>query len=196
MTGRDMNPRTCVATKEEKSPDEMIRFVLDPENRVVPDLKRNLPGRGVWVTAEKEKVLEVVKKNLFARGFNHAVKADAGLADMIEERLKTSLSGLVSMARKAGVAAIGQAKVEELARRGEILVLIQAADSDGDGKQKIGRLLEKQHQKPVTFEAFTSMELDQLLGTVNTVHVGFAESHLTGQVAKAIERIKAFTDMQ
>ena len=80
----------------------MIRFVLDPESRVVPDLKRSLPGRGVWVTAEKEKVLLAVKRNLFARGFKQPVKADAGLVDMIEERLMASLSGMVSMARKAG----------------------------------------------------------------------------------------------
>ena len=174
----------------------MIRFVLDPESRVVPDLKRSLPGRGVWVTAEKEKVLLAVKKNLFARGFKQPVKADAGLADMIEERLMASLSGMVSMARKAGVVVTGQAKVEDLVRNGKISVLIQAADSNGDGKQKIDKLLKKQSLRPVTFEGFTSVELDQLLGTVNTVHAGFAESGVARQVADAIERIKVFADLR
>ena len=42
--------RLCAATRSVKPVDDMIRFVVGPDG-VVPDLKRKLPGRGVWVTA-------------------------------------------------------------------------------------------------------------------------------------------------
>ena len=43
--------RTCIVTRAVKPVAELIRFVLGPDDQVVPDLKHKLPGRGVWVTA-------------------------------------------------------------------------------------------------------------------------------------------------
>ena len=60
--------RTCVVTRRKGQPDDMIRFVAAPDGTVVPDLKRKLPGRGVWVTASAATVAEAVKKGSFARG--------------------------------------------------------------------------------------------------------------------------------
>ena len=34
-----------------KPVDEMIRFVVGPDGDAVPDVKRKLPGRGIWITA-------------------------------------------------------------------------------------------------------------------------------------------------
>ena len=62
-----MNDRTCIVTRDNHDPDDMIRFVAGPDNRVVPDLKRTLPGRGVWVGARYQLVEQAAVKNLFAR---------------------------------------------------------------------------------------------------------------------------------
>ncbi|MDR6188094.1 putative RNA-binding protein YlxR (DUF448 family) [Agrobacterium pusense] len=45
----DVNGRMCIVTRQSGSPDELIRFVAGPDGDVVPDLKRQLPGRGCWV---------------------------------------------------------------------------------------------------------------------------------------------------
>jgi predicted RNA-binding protein YlxR (DUF448 family) len=45
--------RLCAATGTVRPIDDMIRFVLSPEGAAVPDLKRRLPGRGVWITATR-----------------------------------------------------------------------------------------------------------------------------------------------
>ncbi len=42
--------------------DALIRFVVAPDGTVVPDLRRRLPGRGVWVTATAAKVAEAEKQ--------------------------------------------------------------------------------------------------------------------------------------
>src|SRR6476659_10037483 len=59
--------RTCIATGEEGTPERMIRFVVGPQGDVVPDLARRLPGRGMWVTAERKTPERAVEKNLFSK---------------------------------------------------------------------------------------------------------------------------------
>ena len=80
--------RTCIATGETGAPDRMIRFVVGPEGDVVPDLARRLPGRGLWVKAERSAVERAVAKNLFARAARASVKPAADLVrDVVRREL-------------------------------------------------------------------------------------------------------------
>lgn len=194
MAGKDMNPRTCIVTRTEKSPDEMIRFVLDPEMRVVPDLKRKLPGRGVWVSAEKHVLLEAIRKQLFARGFKVNVKSDDSLADLTENLLRSGLAGLLSMAKKSGVLFSGQKKVEELVRNQAALVLFLAKDKEGDGKLKMKQIIGKQSPETVVYELFTSEELDEVTNGVNTVHVGLSKSGIASKIIAAAGKLEKFSN--
>src|SRR5258706_6362 len=71
--------RLCVVTREVKPIDEMIRFVVGPDLAVVPDLKRKLPGRGVWVSARRDIVAAAAKRRALGRAFRADVKAAAAL---------------------------------------------------------------------------------------------------------------------
>ena len=42
--------RTCALTRELKPVVEMIRFVVCPAGDTVPDIKRKLHGRSIWIT--------------------------------------------------------------------------------------------------------------------------------------------------
>ena len=66
--------RLCIATRQVRPVGALIRFVIGPDGAVVPDLKRRLPGRGVWVTARREAVTEAVRRRLFGRGFKAEVR--------------------------------------------------------------------------------------------------------------------------
>ncbi len=68
-TTRSGTARMCAVTREVRPIDELIRFVLDGNGRVVPDVKRKLPGRGLWVSASRKTVAAAVKRSLFAKGF-------------------------------------------------------------------------------------------------------------------------------
>lgn len=58
-----VNDRTCIVTREAGSPETLIRFVAGPNGQVVPDLKRQLPGRGCWIKAERSLVERAVQKS-------------------------------------------------------------------------------------------------------------------------------------
>ena len=73
--------RTCIVTRRVGAPEGMLRFVLDPQGLVVPDLKRKLPGRGVWVSLDRDILAEAVRKKAFSRGLKAATKIPEGLVD-------------------------------------------------------------------------------------------------------------------
>ena len=177
----------------EKSRDEMIRFVLDPDNRVVPDLRRKLPGRGVWITARRNFVQQAVDKRLFSRGFKKDVAVENELVQTIEDQLRASVTGLLSLARKANVLIVSRSKVEAQIRSGDVSLILQASNKDGDGKQKINRLAKQTVPPPDMYEIFTSEEMDVISGGVNTAHIALKNSGITEKINGAIRRSLIFT---
>jgi len=130
--------RTCIATGETGTPERMIRFVVGPEGDVVPDLARRLPGRGLWVKAERAAVERAVAKNLFARAARASVKPASDLAERVERLLLERPLADLSRARRAGRAVAGFVRVEQMVgqRRAGLLVVADEADGDGLGKLK------------------------------------------------------------
>jgi predicted RNA-binding protein YlxR (DUF448 family) len=129
--------RTCIVTGETGAPGRMIRFVVGPGDEVVPDLARSLPGRGLWVTAERAQVEKAVEKKLFSRAARAAVKAAPDLAERVERLLLERVLADLSRARRAGRAVAGFVKVEELLARGRVGLLVVAEEAEGDGLRKL-----------------------------------------------------------
>src|SRR6195256_5308326 len=78
-THRSATMRMCAVSREVRPIDELIRFVVSPQGEVMADLKRKLPGRGLWVSASRRAVAEAVRRNHFSRGFKRQVRAAATL---------------------------------------------------------------------------------------------------------------------
>lgn len=195
-----MNPRTCIVTRTEKSPDDMIRFVKGPDNQVFPDLKRNLPGRGVWVTAQRDVLEEAISKNLFARGFKDKVQVDEGLPQLVEDILRQTSLQALAMTKKAGLVATGQAKAEAMIRDGIALALIQASDAGTDGVKKLAAALKAQkvyeEREVMLINEFTSEELDKTLNGTNTMYVALSNGGAAKKLVKMINRLMNFKAME
>ncbi len=129
--------RTCIATGVEGAPETMIRFVVGPDGEVVPDLARRLPGRGMWVKAERAALERAVDKKLFSRAARAPVKASADLVDRVERLLLERVLADLGRARRAGRAVAGFVKVEQMIGRHQAGLLVVAEDADGDGLQKL-----------------------------------------------------------
>lgn len=137
---REGPERRCIASGERGPTGRLVRFVLGPGDALVPDLAAKLPGRGVWLTADRALVERAVAKKLFARAFRAQVAAPADLADRLEAALARRLVELIGLARKAGQAVAGFEKVRARLREGTVGVLLQASDGAADGKAKLARL--------------------------------------------------------
>ncbi|HSO47654.1 MAG TPA: RNA-binding protein [Rhizobiaceae bacterium] len=168
----EMNPRTCIVTRQAGEADELIRFVAGPEAKVVPDLKRRLPGRGVWVTARREMVETAVRKRLFARYLKENVEAAETLPGDVERLLEAAALAALSMARKAGLVVTGFTKVESAVRSGKAFLLLNASDAAADGVRKLGQAVYSLDEaaKPQMRAIFSSDQMDLALGGNNVVH--------------------------
>ncbi len=129
--------RTCIVTGETAAPERMIRFVIGPEGDVVPDLARRLPGRGMWLRAERAALEQAIARKAFARAARAPVKAAADLPDRVEKLLLDRVLGDLSRARRAGRAVAGFVRVEQMIGRHRAALLVVASEADGDGLAKL-----------------------------------------------------------
>jgi len=185
--------RMCALTRKVMPVDELIRFVLGPAGELVPDVKRKLPGRGLWITGTHAALTEAVKRNVFARGFKRELRADGDLPGATERALERAALDALAIAGKAGQVVAGAAKVEVALARDDVLALIHAAEASPDGKRKLNAALQRNMgEKPpetVIIETFAGEQLDLALNRPNVVHAAL----LAGPGAETfLARVKRF----
>ena len=175
-TDRSATMRMCAVTREVRPIDELIRFVVSPTGEVVPDLKRKLPGRGLWVSASRRAVAEAVRRNQFGKGFKREVRVAPALSETTEALLERSLVEALAMAAKAGQVVSGFGKVETALAQRQVQVLVHAADGAADGIRKLDAIArqnagidDESPELPVV-TALTSEQLDLALGRSNVIH--------------------------
>src|SRR5574342_782372 len=166
--------RLCAVTRVQRPIDDLIRFVLSPEGIIVPDLARRLPGRGVWVGAQRETVTAALRRKVFARSLQRQVGVPEDLADQIERLMARRLAGAISMANKAGLLVSGFTRVEDLIGQGRAAVLIHAADGAPDGVERLSRKFRAvagaERAEHATVTELTGQQLDLAIGRSNVVH--------------------------
>jgi predicted RNA-binding protein YlxR (DUF448 family) len=179
-TEKSATMRMCAVSREVRPIGELIRFVVAPSGEVVADLKRKLPGRGLWISASRQAVAEAVRRHQFGRGFKRDVRVAPTLAADIEILLARGAVEALAMAAKAGQVVSGFSKVETAlqGRQGgtAIQALIHASDGAKDGIRKLDAVARQnrentaQSQEIPFVTALTSAELDLALGRANVIH--------------------------
>jgi uncharacterized protein len=188
--------RHCALTRELKPVSDMIRFVLGPAGEVVPDVKRKLPGRGIWITGGRGALEEAVKRNVFARGFKRDVRVASDLAAATERLLERAALDALAVASKAGQVVTGFAKVEAAITQGDIAALLHASDAADDGTRKLDAALRrKAAEKPgetATIDLFSGGQLDLALNRPNVVHAALLAGPAGETFLARVMRLKRF----
>lgn len=186
--------RTCIVTRAERPPEEMIRFVLAPDGTVTPDLKRRLPGRGVWVTASTEVVTQAGRRRAFDRGFKGKAIVPDDLAARIERLMEAESLQRLSLANKAGLVVTGFAKVEAAIGEGDVVGVLHATDGGQDGKRKIGQALRRRFGDgpPPETECFGSAQMDLALGRTNVIHAALRAGSASAALLASMKRLLVY----
>jgi hypothetical protein len=175
-TNRTGTMRMCAVTREVRPVEDLIRFVLSPTGEVVADVKRKLPGRGLWVSASRKTVAEAVRRNHFARGFKRNVRPAPTLPQDTEELLVRGVVEALAIAAKAGEVVSGFAKVESALQQHQATALIHAANGAADGIRKLDAVARQTAGKTAespqipVIAVLTSEQLDLALGRSNVIH--------------------------
>jgi uncharacterized protein len=177
-TDRSATMRMCAVTREVRPIDELIRFVVAPTGEVIADLKRKLPGRGLWVSASHRAVAEAIRRHQFGKGFKREVRVAPTLAIDTEALLVCFAIEALAMAAKARQVVSGFGKVADALERRQIPIkaLIHASDGAADGIRKLDAIARQNAENgdesaeiPVV-AALTSEQLDLALGRSNVIH--------------------------
>jgi predicted RNA-binding protein YlxR (DUF448 family) len=176
--------RRCLVTGEVLPKDDLIRFVVGPDNTIVPDLAQNLPGRGLWVKADRASIETASKKNLFAKAAKSSVKADASLVDQVVQLMRKRCLDFLGLARRSGIAILGEPQVEAALKAGQLKLVLLATDSKGD-------VSSFREGRSVTISRhFNRNELGAALGHDQLVYLGFKAHALTNKLQSEIARLE------
>jgi len=170
----------------------LIRFVAGPGGVVVPDVARKLPGRGLWVAADRASVETAARKGGFARSAKAKLSAPADLAYQVETLLKARLLSGLGLARRAGDLTLGFEGAVAAIGAGKAAWLIEASDGAADGRRKLLQLSRKAPEPPRLLGLFDSSELSLALGLGNVIHLVFLAGRGAQRWTIDVERLSGF----
>jgi predicted RNA-binding protein YlxR (DUF448 family) len=180
--------RRCLVTRAVRPREALLRFVRDPEGRVLPDVEARLPGRGMWLSSERDVLNKAVAKNLFARAARAPTRVAADLGEQVERLLTRRALATLGLARRAGQVAVGFEQVRAALSSRTAAVLLAASDGAADGRRKLRRLAP---DLPLIV-AFSSAELGAALGRESLVHVAVAPGGLAQRLLLDVARLAGF----
>lgn len=186
---KDAPERRCIVSGESQPKTGLVRFVVGPDNQIVPDVLEKLPGRGIWVSANRDALEKAIAKKLFSRGAKAQVNIPDGLIDEVERQLVRRVIDLLALSRKSGSAVAGFEKVKSWLADGRAKILLQASDGSARGKGKLwtpegGRF----------FGSLTASELGLAFGRESVIHGALGAGGLTQRVVDDATRLAGFRD--
>jgi uncharacterized protein len=188
--------RTCIVTGTKDVPEAMLRFALGPDGSVVPDIRRKLPGRGVWTRLSFDTVSRAAAKQAFSRAFRAKVEAPAALAETVGALLERDALQSLSIANKAGLVVAGAFKVDSAIEAGGVVALIQASDGAADGAAKrvhaLRAKLGPEANAIVRVDLFKSGELDLALGRANVIHAALKHGAASSAFLARADRLRRY----
>lgn len=185
--------RRCIATGEVLPEEKLVRFVADPDGNVVPDVAARLPGRGMWVRADRASVEKAVAKNHFSKASKESLAAAADLADRVEQQLVARMKGDLGLARKSGVLVLGfdnVARALDSARPPSVLVA--ASDGAADGRRKLANAARARGLDATIIDCLDCHELSLALGRENVIHAALLPGGLAERLVTDASRLGCF----
>lgn len=171
--------RRCLVTRQTLPTGSMLRFVVDPEGRVCPDIDHKLPGRGLWLTARRDILVRACASNLFAASLRRSVEVPGDMAERVELLLVRRCTELLGLARRAGQAVAGFEKVRNAMRAGDVSLLVCASD----GSEAERRRVAGNAAGVAVFDSLTGSEIGAALGRDFIVHAGLSRGRLAERLA-------------
>ena len=188
--------RTCIASGAKGAPETMLRFALAPDGSVVPDIRRKLPGRGVWTQLSAQAVRLAVERQAFSRAFRVRANPPTTLAADVDRLLESDALQSLSMANKAGLVVAGAFKVESAIEGGHAAALIQASDGASDGAKKLAGALRRRFGETAAtipqISVFSSSHLGLALGKPNVIHAALKCGAATSAFLARAERLRRY----
>jgi len=190
-TTSDVRERCCIVTRKVLPEENLVRFVLDPQGAVIPDVAARLPGRGMWVSANRATLERAVRQGHFSRAAKAPVVVTNDIVDRVEKLLVERMAGDLGLARRAGQLVLGFDNVARaLSGTSPPTLLVEASDGADDGRRKLLGMVKG--ARPIILDHLTRAELSLALGRENVVHAALKSGRLSERLAADAGRLSGF----
>jgi hypothetical protein len=161
-------------------------------------VRARAPGRGAWIgvsRAELEQAQQMGKlRGALARAFKGApVTIPEDLGERVEAALRQAALDRLGLEARSGTLITGSEKIEVAARRGEVHLLLHAADAGADGNRKLDQAWRMGDGEPQGLVIPAERPILSLaLGRQNVVHIAMIDRGAAARVRHALDRWRAF----
>jgi predicted RNA-binding protein YlxR (DUF448 family) len=196
--GGHVPERKCILSGAHDARDALIRLALGPDGQVAPDVRARAPGRGAWIGVDRATLEQAQAKGKLKGALLRAFKTSEiivpeDLGERIEAALRQNALDRLGLEARAGTLITGSDKIEIAARRGQVHLLLRAADAGEDGGRKLDQALRvgEGAGETMVFPAERAI-LSLALGRQNVVHIALIDRAAAARVRHALERWRAF----
>ena len=165
MTVSSGPQRTCIACRQSKAQDQLVRYVVAPDGALLVDYRHRLPGRGAYTCIDLSCLQAAVSKKQFQRSFSGKcgeVSAE-DLQTGLQQALLQRIANLIGMARKSGQVVSGSNAVLMALRQKSKQALVLMSEDISEGiALKIRGLSDRQNVS--CSQLFSKGMLGQVLG--------------------------------
>ncbi len=197
-----MTERKCILSGDRADPETLVRLAVGPEGQVLPDIRAKAAGRGAWIgvsRGELETALAKGKlKGALARAFKDSdLQIPGDLPAMIESGLRKTLLDRLGLESRASMLLTGSEKIDVACRKGQVRLLLHAADAAADGNRKLDQALRVGREAEGTDLAGTVLPVDRealsmAMGRDNVVHIAVTDSRAASRLRAAIGRLESY----
>ncbi len=194
--------RRCILAGERDSPAALVRLAIGPEGQVLPDVAAKAPGRGAWLGVTRAELEVALAKGRLRGALARAFKGETlAIPDDLPQRiglaLERQLLDRLGLEARASTLLTGFDRIDTAARRGNVAMMLHAADAGEDGVRKLDQAWRVGEERegsdlkglrlPVDREA-----LSMALGRDNVVHIAVIDVRAAGRIEALLDRWQSY----
>lgn len=201
--GKHVPERRCVVTGEVAPAHRLVRLALGPDGTIAPDVHAKAPGRGAWIGVDRAALEAAQAKGKLKGGLARALHTgDFSIPDDLGARIEAQLARAtldrLGLESRSGTLISGNEKIEQAARRGQIRLLLHAADAGEDGRKKLAQAWRVGEDDEGSGREGLALPVDRgtlsmALGRENAVHLGVTDARAADRVLAHLSRWQFFT---
>ena len=167
---------------------DFIKFSLSPDNKLVPDLHNNLPGKSIWVPANKKLIKYVQERDDVKAHFGVSLLFSNDLVYLVKKILRKKILNSISLAKKASYLAIGLDKIKiQLTEKKHCLIVV------AKGAKSLQNYSFFSSKNISCFENLLyQKDLEKCTGKNNVKYVGILSKNFKKTIQVDLNKLKGF----
>lgn len=175
--------RMCLMCRETFAQDELLRFVLDPNNNLILDLYGKAPARGNYICKDEKCLEKALDKQVLLKMLK-ANKTNSFKEDVMAS-LNSKITGDIKMLKKAQLFVPGAEQVGDLLRANKADFVLFSTDISDSSKDKILAKVDKTSTQTIT--CLTKDQLSDVVSIANCSVLAFKRSKLTTSLKNTLK---------